>query len=388
MKKISTKVVSRFLGLRLGAPILAAAMLAAISLPSSSVYAAPIVSAVIPTPGLEPDGLAVSSDGSVLYVVADNPGTFDSNLVVINTQFNTITAVTPLFVFNTAVRSFDGIQVVENPAEQLVFILNFGNPSIDVINEATNAQIASFVSPNLGPNPTSFAVTPDGKELWVANSGPGQNNGTVQVVNSDPTSPLFGKAIALINTGGRPNTVVFNNTGTLAYVLNGGGPGWVDEIDVSTFDILKNNIALANGNINFARPLAMAISKDQKSLLIANGKSTLLQVDVPSGLVPNIAQMFTISNPGLKKQQQSQVLRSPGGATVYEAATGNRSVRFANTVSFLSSAPILLPAGSKPYFMALSPNGKTLYVSNFNNAVAGPFGGLESISVITGLSPL
>jgi len=401
MNKSSTKIVSRFLGLRLGAPILAAGMLAAISLPWSSVYAAGALTAVIPTTGLEPDGLAVSSDGNVLYAVATEPSpTFRSHLIVINTQFNSITAINPLFVFTaplgggpTAVHSFEGIQIVENPAEQLVFVLNFGTPSIDVINEATNAQIGSFVSPNLGPNPTSFAVTPDGKELWVTNFGKGQNNGTVQVINSDPTSVLFGHAIALVNVGANPNSIVFNNAGTLAYVLNEsglnaqGGPGFIDEIDVATFDIIHNDIALANGNINFARPLAMAISKNQKSLLIANAKATLLQVNVPSGLVPNIAQMFTSLNPGLAHQQLSQVLRSPGGRTAYVAATGDHAVRFADTVTFLSGPPIFLPGGSKPYFMALSPNGTILYVSNFNNAVAGPFGGHESISVITGLSP-
>jgi DNA-binding beta-propeller fold protein YncE len=382
MKKISTKAVSRFLG----APILAAAMLAAISLPSSSVYAAGHLSAVIPTPGLEPDGLVVSHDGDVLYGVV-NDAVFNVSLIVINTQFNSITTVTPLFVFGTATRSFEGIQIVENAAEQLVFVLNFGTPSVDVIDEATNAQIASFLSPNLGPDPTSIAVTPDGKELWIANSGTGANNGLVQVVDSDPTSGNFGKAIAAINLGGSPNTVVFNSTGTIAYVLNGGGPGWVDSINVSTFDVIKNNIALKNGNINFANPLAMAIAKDNKSLFIANGLATLLQVTVPKGLVPNIAQMFTLDNPGLGFQQQGQVVRSPGGATVYVAATGDESVRFANTTTFLSGKPIFLPAGAVPYFMALSPNGKTLYVSNFNNAVAGPFGGLESISVISGLSP-
>jgi DNA-binding beta-propeller fold protein YncE len=383
MKKISTNVVSR---LRLGAPILAAAMLAAISLPSSSVYAAGHLSAVIPTPGLEPDGLVVSHDGDVLYGVV-NDSLFRVSLIVINTQFNSITTVTPLHVFGTATRSFEGIQIVENPEEQLVFVLNFGTPSVDVINEATNAQIASFLSPNLGPNPTSIAVTPDGKELWIANSGTGVNNGLVQVVNSDPASPNFGQAIVAINLGGSPNTVVFNSTGTLAYVLNGGGPGWVDLINVSTFDVIKNNIALKNGNINFANPLAMAIAKDNKSLFIANGLATLLQVTVPKGLVPNITQMFTIDNPGLAFQQQGQVVRSPGGATVYVAATGDGSVRFANTVTALSGAPIDLPGGSRPYFMALSPNGRKLYVSNFNNAVAPPFGGHESISVISGLSP-
>jgi YVTN family beta-propeller protein len=390
MKKISTNVVSR---LRLGAPILAVAMLAAISLPSSSVYAAGHLSAVIPTPGLEPDGLVVASDGNVLYGTLLTPGTFLTNLVVINTQFNSITAITPLFHFGTPLRSYGGTQIVEAPLEDLIYVLNFGNgvslPSIDVIDEATNTQINTFNSPQVGPGPIGFAITPGGKELWVANSEFGFNNGTVQVVDT-----TTGLAIAQINVGGNPNSIVFNSTGTIAYVLNSGSfpgfaAGWVDAINVSTFDIIKNNIALKNGNINFPNPLAMAISKDNKSLLIANGLSTLIQVTVPRGLVPNIAQMFTTDNPGLAFQQQAQVVRSPGGATVYEAATGDGSVRFASTTSFLSKAPIDLPGGSVPYFMALSPNGRTLYVSNFNNTGfgTGPLGGLESISVITGLSP-
>ncbi len=390
MKKISTNVVSR---LRLGAPILAAAMVAAISLPSSSVYAAPVLSAVIGTGGLEPDGLVVSHDGDVLYGTLLTPGVFFTSFLVVNTQFNSVTAVRPLFHFGTAQRSYGGLQIVEAPAENIAYVLNFGRPgnpaSIDVIDEATNTQINTFDSPQVGPGPIGFAITPDGSQLWVANASFGQNNGTVQVV-----STATGLAIAQINVGGNPNTIVFNSTGTIAYVLNSGAfpgfaAGWVDSINPKTFDIIKNNIALANGNINFPNPLGMAISKNNKSLLIANGFSTLLQVDVPSGLVPSIAQMFTTANPGVPFQQQAQVVRSPGGATVYEAASGDSAVRFASTTTFLSGAPIFLPFGSVPYFMALSPNGRTMYVSNFNNTGFGtaPLGGLLSISVITGLSP-
>jgi len=389
MNKISTNVVSR---LRLGAPILAAAMLAAISLPSS-LYAAGHLSDVIAVPGFEPDGLVVSHDGDVLYGVV-NTGTFESALLVVNTQFNSITAITPLFHFGTAKHSFEGIQILEAPAENLVYVLNFGNTvpstaSIDVIDEATNTQVATFNSPQVGPGPIGFAATPDGKELWVANAEAGFNNGTVQVVDT-----ATGLAIAQINVGGNPNTIVFNSAGTIAYVLNSGAfpgfaAGWVDEINVQTFDTIKNNIALKNGNINFPNPLAMVISKDDKSLLISNGLNTLNQVTVPKGLVPSIAQMFTTDNPGLGFQQLAQTVLSPGGATVYAAASGDDSVRFANTKTFLSGAPIFLPGGAVPYFMALSPSGKTLYVSNFNNTGFGttPVGGLESISVITGLSP-
>jgi YVTN family beta-propeller protein len=393
MKKISTNVVSR---LRLGAPILAAAMLAAISLPSS-LYAAPTVTANIPIPlGLEPDGLVVSGDGNVLYGTVLTPGTFLTNFIVINTQFNTITAITPLFHFHLLgfPASYGGLQVAEAPAENLLYVLNFGKTgspaSIDVVNEATNTQINTFESPQVGPNPIGFAITPDGSQLWVANAGPGFNNGTVQVV-----STATGLAIAQVNVGGNPNTVVFNSTGTIAYVLNTGSfgfppkPGWVDSVSTSTFDIIKNNIALKNGNINFPNPLAMAISKNNKSLLIANGFSTLLQVDVPTGLVPSIAQMFTIANPGVANQAQAQVVRSLGGATVYEAANLDSAVRFASTTTFLSRKPIKLPAGSRPYFMALSPNGTTLYVSDYDNTgLITPFtAGNKVISVITGVSP-
>jgi YVTN family beta-propeller protein len=382
MKKFSTKFVSR----RLGAPIFAVGMLAAMSLPLSSVFAVGKVTHVISTAPFQPDGLVVSHDGDTLYVVA-NTAAFHSELIVINTQFNTITAETPLFQFFSFLPSLGAFQVVENPAEQLVFVLNSISDTIDVINEATNTQIATFLPANVGPTPTSFAVTPDGKELWVANSGTGFNNGTVQVIDSDPTSGNFGKSIALINTGGRPDTIVFNSTATLAYVLNGGGPGWVDKISVSTFDIIKNNIGLANGNINFANPLAMAISLDNKSLFIANGFSTLLQMTVPSGIVPNITQMFTKDNPGVARQQQGQVVRSPSGKLVYVAAIGDGSVRFAHAVTAISGAPIDLPAGSRPYFIALSPSGTTMYASNFNNTSIAPFGGNLSISVITGLTP-
>jgi DNA-binding beta-propeller fold protein YncE len=387
MKKISTEVVSRSLGSRLVRPMLAASMLAAMSLPFSSAYAGGALSTVISTGAFEPDGLAVSPDGESLFCVATTAGpAFHSELIVINTQFNTITAEHPLFVFGTGTHSAGGIQIVENPAEQLIFVLNYLTDTIDVVSEATNTQIATFTPANIGPNPTSFAVTPNGKELWVANSGPGNNNGTVQVIDSDPTSANFGKAINLVNLGGSPNTIAFNTPGSLAYVLNGGAAGFVDEIKVSTGDIIRDDIGLSPAVLNFPNPLAMAINKKATQLYIANGFTILNVLDVPSGKVPSRIFMFAFDTPPGFDQQLGQVLLSPSGKTAYTANIGDGSVGLATVATGLAKPPIFLPLGAVPYFMALSPSGTTLYVSNFNNAVAGPFGGLTSISVITGLS--
>jgi DNA-binding beta-propeller fold protein YncE len=387
MKKISTMIVSR----SLGAPILAASLLALAVLPLNAVYAA-AVTAVIPIPsGLEPDGLVVSPLGDqTLYVAANTPSPFNSRLIVINTQFNSITAITPLHVLPSAVTSKGSIQIVENKAESLIFVDNFITDTVDVINEATNTQIATFLPADIGPNPVGIAITPNGKELWVCNSGtpPLFNNGTVQVVDSDPGSPTFGHAIHLINTGGSPNTIVFNSTGTLAYVLNGGGAGFVDQIRVSNFDIIKNNIGAKNGNIlNFPNPLAMAITKNNSTLYIGDGFSDIENVDIPIGVTDDQIFMFRFFTPPVGDQVIGQVLVSPSQKSVVAAATADNAVRFASTVSQLESkaSPVALPGGAVPYFMAFSPTGKFLYVSNFNNALVPPFGGLNSISVITGI---
>jgi|HubBroStandDraft_6_1064221.scaffolds.fasta_scaffold60703_4 DNA-binding beta-propeller fold protein YncE len=384
MKNISNEFVSR----RLGAAILAASLLALAVLPLNAVYAAG-VSAVIPVPlGLEPDGLVVSPLGDqTLYVASTTPFPFNSNLIVINTQFNTITALHPLFIFPSAVHSRGSIQILENAAENLIFVDNYLTDTIDVINEATNTQIFTITPANVGPNPVGIAITPDGKQLWVCNSGNGQNNGTVQVIDSTPGSPTFGHAIHLINTGGSPNTIVFNSTGTLAYVLNDGvgGAGFVDLVRVSNFDIIKNNIGAQNGNIlNFPNPLAMAITSTDSTLYIADAFSDVVNVDIPRGTTDGSIFMFKFVIPPPANQVLGQVLVSPSQRTVVSAATADDSVRVASTGTQRAGQPIFLPGGSVPYFMAFSPNG-TLYVSNFNNALVPPFGGLNSISVVTGI---
>jgi DNA-binding beta-propeller fold protein YncE len=384
MKNISNEFVSR----RLGAAILAASLLALAVLPLNAVYAAG-VSAVIPVPlGLEPDGLVVSPLGDqTLYVASNTPFPFNSNLIVINTQFNTITALHPLFIFPSAVHSRGSIQILENAAENLIFVDNYLTDTIDVINEATNTQIFTITPANVGPNPVGIAITPDGKQLWVCNSGNGQNNGTVQVIDSTPGSPTFGHAIHLINTGGSPNTIVFNSTGTLAYVLNDGvgGAGFVDLVRVSNFDIIKNNIGAQNGNIlNFPNPLAMAITSTDSTLYIADAFSDVVNVDIPRGTTDGSIFMFKFVIPPPANQVLGQVLVSPSQRTVVSAATADDSVRVASTGTQRAGQPIFLPGGSVPYFMAFSPNG-TLYVSNFNNALVPPFGGLNSISVVTGI---
>jgi hypothetical protein len=98
MKQISTGSMSRFPGLRISGSIFAAGVLAVFLLASPSVYAAPALNSVIDVSPFSQNGMVVAPNGETLYVAATGAGV--SKLLVINTQFNTITAVVDLFNLN------------------------------------------------------------------------------------------------------------------------------------------------------------------------------------------------------------------------------------------------------------------------------------------------
>jgi YVTN family beta-propeller protein len=336
---------------------------------------------VIPTPGLNPEGLVVGPTGTQdLYLAANNSVTTQSVFVVINTQFNTITATLPLFNLNTAVPSLGATVIAENPAGTLVFIVNSISGTVDVIDVATNTEIRTFQFPVIGPIPAGAAISPDGTQLWTPclATPPFFNNGTVNVTD---IAGSFGTPIALINTGGSPNQVVFNSKGSVAYVQNGGlfPAGFIDEVSVRTFLIIRNN--LGKKHLNNPNPVSMAITKDNATLYVGNALSTVNNLDIPTGSFDNDIFMF----PGqpIGAQQIGQVLVSPDQKFVVSADTTLGAVSVAKTGNQTFSKYEFLPAGSVPYFMAYSPNGKQLYVSNFNQAIF-PVGGLRSVSVLPG----
>jgi YVTN family beta-propeller protein len=379
MTKVITQAVSRLAGARLSSVKFAMGILAAVVLPSLAMGGAPMLRSEIDVSPFLPSGLAVAPDGETLYIAATGTGV--SELLVINTQFNTITSVVDLFNLNVPGLSEQGaVQVAINKQGTLIFVANITSGTVDVIEEATNTEIATFEHNVIGPAPLGIAVSPDGKQLWVANSAkaPAFNNGTIQVIDVDPTSASFGQAVSLINTGGSPNEIVFNSKGSATYILNGGLTGFIDEARVKTFEILRKNIA--NSELDAPNPLAMDITADNATLYIGNGTSFVDGVDIPAGSIDNYIYMFPGIMPTL--QDIGQVLVSPDQKWVVSADIDIGAVSVVNQKTQAFDSFIQLPAGSQPYFMAF--HKRTLYVSNYNQMSVGISGGNSSISVITG----
>jgi len=374
MKKITS--VSRCFG----APIVAAAIFAALSLPSA--LAAPALSTTFSTAPYAPDGLVAAPIGATLYAAADTGSpTFDSHFLAINTQFGTITANLPLenFSVTPVVPSRGALQIAISKDGTLLFVLNNISRTVDIVQQATNTQIGTFGFALVGPNPTGIRVSPNGKQLWVANAGtpPSFNNGTVQVIGIQ-VGVDFGTPIYLVNTGASPNEVVFNSKGSVAYVLNGLPTGFVDIVNAKTFKILANHVGFPN--LNSPNPLSMDITKDNSTLYIGNGDTNVNNMDIPTGSIDDTIFMF----PGvpIAFQEIGQTLVSPDQKWVVTADPDIASVSVASAKTNTFSQFVALPGGSIPYFMAFL--GNTLYVSNFNNTILAPTGGNKSISVITG----
>ena len=72
-----------------------------------------------------------------------------------------------------------------------VFVVNTPSDTVDVINRKTRKIIARV---NVGIDPVSIAVRPDGKEVWVSN----HISDSVSVIDNDPKRPTYLQVIATI----------------------------------------------------------------------------------------------------------------------------------------------------------------------------------------------
>ncbi|MCY3885308.1 MAG: carbohydrate binding domain-containing protein [Gammaproteobacteria bacterium] len=75
--------------------------------------------------------------------------------------------------------------------EDLVYAVNTPSGTLDVIDTESNEVVQRI---NVGIDPVSVAVSPDGKEIWVAN----HISDTISVIDSDPESLFYHQVVATI----------------------------------------------------------------------------------------------------------------------------------------------------------------------------------------------
>jgi YVTN family beta-propeller protein len=251
--------------------------------------------------GAFPVGLAVTPDGSRVYVGNGGRDGADNTLSVINTATNTVvgsvsiptelpvgiaftpdgtrgyvtTAFSNVFVVDTDPGSptFNQVQTsvlgfafarfpVVTPDGTRVYVTDQSADVVRVIQTSDNTIVANIP---VGTSPFGIAVRADGQRIYVANRGlSGSINGTVSVIDSNPASPTFNTVVATVTIGldTRPAGIVVTPDGSKVYVAN-------DLVDtVSVISTATNTIV---GTIPVAPgPRGIAVTPDGSKVVVAS----------------------------------------------------------------------------------------------------------------------
>lgn len=235
-----------------------------------------------------------------------------------------------------------------------------------------NTVIATL---NAGVNPAGIAITPNDRYAYVA------NNNSYDVLGEDSISVFNLKNNTLKQTikdssFNQPYTVTIHPSGSRAYVTNS------NSTTISIIDTANNSvIGVISG---FDGPSGMAISADGTKAYVNNygspeglgsGNGTTVSVvnlltnaitaTIPVGLAPSA---LAITPDGKHLYVTNYVDGNAGTGTVSVILTSNNSLAATLTGFF------------GPFGIAMTPDGKYAYVTNFGSNNFSPIG--TTISII------
>ena len=238
--------------------------------------------------------------------------------------------------------SSDGLDIALSPDGSRAYVTEPSTDRLLVFSTVTGAVVASIA---VGPGPSGVAVSPDGTQVWVVNTGLtgsssgsagsagaagaagsalalGLNGGTVSVI-STATNAVIGT----VPVGVGPIDVAFSPDGHTAYVTDHGflSSGSVSVIDTSTLTVTGTLDPLwtSLGHQPPFSPTSVSVTPDGQQVWV----SEVDQVDDQDGTVG-----------------------APDSVYVFDAA------------SHAQLAAITVGRG--PFFMALSRDGRDAYVAD------------------------
>jgi YVTN family beta-propeller protein len=224
-----------------------------------------------------------------------------------------------------------------------LYVADTGTSNVAVIDTATldpeNYNPAETLI-NVGLNPQDLAVTPDGSQVWVADTGPQTSPASPSDISVISTAT--DKVTATLHLGGDPSKVAFSPSGAQAYVTTSEGL-WT--LSTSTGRV----VGLTRG---LGDPHSVAVLPDGHTLYVTDTNANAVAViSAASGRVIGTIPVG---------QMPWQLAVSADGKTVYVADPDSNAVSVINTASGRVSDTITIPGD--PDTVALTPDGSELWV--------------------------
>jgi YVTN family beta-propeller protein len=230
-----------------------------------------------------------------------------------------------------------------------LYFADTGNSTVGIINtsilDPKNFNPAETLI-NVGLFPQDLAVTPDGSQVWVAETGPQTSASAPSAVSVISTAT--DKVVARMSLRGQPSDITFSPDGARAYVAT------MDGLAVFSTKTMSQ-IALVRG---FASTRTVAVSPDGSLVYVTDPTSNQLVVISASSL--------KIINRIQTGELPWQVLVSGNGDTVYVTDTDSNAVSVINAST--DKITNTISVNGTPDTLGLTPNGQELWVGQ--NAAA------------------
>ncbi len=208
------------------------------------------VTATVPA-GSDPQGVAVSPDGTRVYVANIHYGSIGT-VSIIDTATNKVTATVPVGY------KYSPCGVAVTPDGTKAYVTDRDIKCVSVIDTATSTVTATIP---VGANPLGVAAGPDGTKVYVAN----RESNTLSVIDT-----ATNKVTATVPVGKQPTGVAVSPAGTKVYVTNGGSNS-VSVIDTAT-DMVTATVPVGY------YPFGVAVSPAGTKVYVTNNKNNYVSV--------------------------------------------------------------------------------------------------------------
>jgi YVTN family beta-propeller protein len=318
--------------------------------------------------GVTPDSLAITPDSHYAYVVNNNNyGIANQDTVtVLNLKNNTVKQT----IHDS---SFKGpFKITISPNGKKAYVANSDGTTLSIIDTKNNTVIGSIDGFD---GPSGIAITPNGKFAYVNNyggpQGVGSGNGTTVSVVNLKTNAI----IAVITVGLAPAALALSPDGKFVYVIN-----YVDgNPNTGTMSIIKTKTNTVIDTVpGFFGPFGIAVTPDGEHAYVTNFGSNDF---APFGATISVVKLRR--NPRIVKTidlaiQPSGIAITPNGCfayvtnynTLYAGANFTNLTPGEGTVNIIDInknevIPPTIAVGHSPNAVAISPNGKFAYITNF-----------------------